>query len=534
MHRYISCISEDLEIEKIDFLIVGGGIAGLFAALKTAPYGKGVIIIKEEMEDCNTYKAQGGIAAALEEDDSPMLHLEDTLKAGAGLCNRNAVKVLVEEGPVRVKQLLEMGVPFDRTKEGIAFTREGAHSRFRILRAGGDATGREIWRTLSGLAAHESNLTIFPNVFVLDIITDDTGCRGVLAFDKNEGRRKIFLSDHVVIATGGAGQVFFKTTNAREATGDGIAMAYRAGAVISDMEFVQFHPTALFQEKGDVFLISESVRGEGGILRNAEGESFMPSYHPMAELAPRDVVSRAIKSEMEKSGKQHVYLDTTHLEPDFLKARFPTIFNTCADMGIDIARQWIPVAPAAHYTMGGIKIDLWGRTNIKGLYACGEAADSGVHGANRLASNSLLEGVVFGGRVAEEIAKQLKLGKGSRGFHPDPAEKLRVNRSGFDEDRRTLKKAMTDNAGIIRSEESLKSALDYIIRGLNKMEGYLENVEQFETVNMFTVAFLIASFALNRTESRGAHFRKDHPDTLEQWKFHQTLKRGEPIGKSFD
>ncbi|MCS7300305.1 MAG: L-aspartate oxidase, partial [Fimbriimonadales bacterium] len=392
---------------EYDFLVLGSGIAGLTFALNAAPHGSVAILTKKQRSESNTNYAQGGIAAAIGADDSWELHLQDTLIAGAGLCDRAAVEVLVKNGPRLIHWLIELGAQFDRTPDGnIALGKEGGHSRNRIIHAA-DHTGYEIERTLLIAARKTPHITILEHYQALDLIIENGACAGVQVLDTLTGDLFEIRAKATLLATGGCGQVYLHTSNPLIATGDGIAMAWRAGAVIANMEFIQFHPTTLYHTDAPSFLISEAVRGEGGILRRRDGYRFMPDYDPRAELAPRDIVARAIDAELKKTGDPCVYLDITHLDPEFIKHRFPTIYHTCLQYGVDITKEPIPVVPAAHYTCGGVWTDLNGRTTIPRLYACGEVAYTGVHGANRLASNSLLEALVFAERAAQHATTRL-------------------------------------------------------------------------------------------------------------------------------
>ncbi|RME64349.1 MAG: L-aspartate oxidase, partial [Nitrospirae bacterium] len=383
-----------VEVIKTDYVVVGSGVAGLRAAIELASDGEVIVITKDIPTESSTEYAQGGVAVALSDEDEVGIHYEDTLRAGDGLCNEEAVRVLVTEGPERIQELIDWGAEFDREGSKLAFTLEAAHSRRRILHAHGDATGKEIERVLLNKVRSLNNVKKLSRTMTVDLIVKDNLCRGVLLIKSQKWL--VVLARATIMATGGAGQLYLRTTNPSVCTGDGMAMALRAGAVLEDMEFIQFHPTALAIKRGPQFLLSEAMRGEGGILKNSRGERFMFSYHPDGELAPRDVVSRAIWQEMERTNSEHVLLDVSHLEGEFLKKRFPRIYETCLRFGIDITKEPVPVAPAAHFIMGGIKTDTGGRTTLKGLYAAGEVACTGVHGANRLASNSLLEGLVYG------------------------------------------------------------------------------------------------------------------------------------------
>src|SRR5918911_369340 len=389
---------------ETDFIVIGSGIAGLRAAIELASAGARVTVLtKDRTSESNTEYAQGGIAVALSEEDEVALHEEDTVNAGAGLCDPRAVEVMVETGPALIQELIEWGTEFDREGGRLAFTREAAHSRRRILHAHGDATGREIVRALIARARNEPLIAFVAHAATEALLVEDARCCGVRYLDPLVRAPRELRARAVILAAGGAGQLFLHTTNPEVATGDGMAMAYHAGAELADMEFRQFHPTALNLAGAPRFLLSEAMRGEGGVLRNEQGKRFMARYHERAELAPRDVVSRAIVAEMERTATRTVYLDMTELEPRYLAARFPKIYETCRRYGLDITTDLLPVAPAAHYSMGGVRTDLDGRSTLQGLYAAGEVACTGVHGANRLASNSLLEGLVFGalaGRAA--------------------------------------------------------------------------------------------------------------------------------------
>ena len=386
-------------VPEADFLVIGSGVAGLRAALELARVGRVIVLTKGHPLQSNSIFAQGGVAVAMSEEDDVAIHLTDTVKAGHGLCRREAVRVLVEEGPNRIQELIQWGAKFDKTGGKFAFAREAAHSRSRILRARGDATGNEMVRALLSQVVRQKQIVRLDYHFTVDLVVEAGRCCGAVVLDEYSGEQFILPAKAVLLSTGGAGQIFARTTNPPNATGDGMAMAFRAGAELQDMEFVQFHPTALYLPSSPPFLLSEAMRGEGGQLRNNKGEAFMPRYHPLGVLAPRDIVARAIWTEMAATRARHVYLDVTHLGSNFVKRRFPTIYATCLRHDIDITEEWIPVSPSAHYMMGGVATDINGATTLPGLFAAGEVACSGVHGANRLASNSLLEGLVFGMRA---------------------------------------------------------------------------------------------------------------------------------------
>jgi L-aspartate oxidase len=486
-----------------DYLVIGAGVAGLRAAIELADSGRVLVIAKDSLRESSSEYAQGGIAAALSDDDEVALHEQDTLYAGDGLCNRAAVHALVEEGPAAIQELIEWGAEFDREGAALSFTREGAHSRNRILHAHGDSTGREIARTLYRKAASLQQVEFVSYSAIVDLLCADGRVTGAAAFEEKTGRMHEIRARSVLLATGGLGRVFLETTNPGVATGDGVAMAWRAGAEIANIEFVQFHPTALHVEGAPRFLLSEALRGEGAVLRNKDGEAFMTRYHSLGDLAPRDVVSRSILSEMAKTGSPHVWLDLTSRDPEFIRHRFPRIYQTCLAYGADISTAPTPVHPAAHYAMGGVRTDLEGRSSVAGLYAAGEAACSGVHGANRLASNSLLEAAVFGaraGRAMREGRDHLRDGAAAVSFP------MLVPAIGETE----LRALTWNGCGITRSREGLGSVLG-VLETLAQEEAS-PSLPGIELRNMSQVAMLIARAALWREESRGGHFRSDFPE----------------------
>ncbi|REK67432.1 MAG: L-aspartate oxidase [Brevibacillus sp.] len=513
---------------KTDVAVIGAGIAGLYTALQASEYANVVLISKKGLDDSNTRWAQGGIAAVTAKSDSPALHRQDTLIAGAGLCSYAAVEVLVHEGPERLKELIAYGTKFDKDAQGrYELTKEGAHSKRRILHAHGDATGAEIVRALSARVRDQANITVLENHFAIDVVTQDGECVGVIV-QNQEGGLFFLESNATVLATGGAGQLYRYTTNPDIATADGIAMAYRAGARIKDVEFIQFHPTALYYPGAPRFLISEAVRGEGAILRNTSGERFMEKYHPQKELAPRDVVARAIVSEMEKTHSSYVYLDITHESEELIKHRFPTIYRFCLQYGLDMVTDWIPVAPACHYIMGGVQTDLNGETSTRRLFACGEVSCTGVHGANRLASNSLSEAVVFGHRIVRRIRELTPLPE----VRPFAAvEPKRTSRSVDTREQRVrLQKLMLRHVGLKRHEKGLRKALDELERMQQFCYGTYSDRESFEFLNLLNTAVLTTRAALLREESRGGHYRIDFPNKDDLiWRKHIIQSIGEGV-----
>ncbi|NLC67734.1 MAG: L-aspartate oxidase [Clostridiaceae bacterium] len=530
-YRYlVDFDTKNIETCFFDVIIIGSGIAGVYTALETPPEYEIAILTKETIEISNSVLAQGGIAVSLDKGDSPELHFKDTIYAGAGLCNEESVWVLVSEAAKQIEKLFDYGVNFDRRSPGeLEFGREAAHSKNRIIHAG-DSTGKEVLDKLISVVKSKNNIKIKERTFVIDLLTDNGEARGVIAYDEDSSKMVIYLAHVVVCATGGFGQIYENTTNPEVATGDGACLAYRAGAELMDLEFIQFHPTVLYHPENDSFLISEAVRGEGAVLRNIEGERFMPRYHEMAELAPRDVVSRSIFMEMKKTNSTHVYLDITFKDRDYLEHRFPNIFRTCLNYGIDMSRDYIPVAPAEHYCMGGIRTDIYGRTNIKGFYACGEAACNGIHGANRLASNSLLEGLVFGSKIGLQITSVVEE---SRNGIPEYSVRYSTDRVRKDIAKKAIRndvrRIMTEYTGIIRNKEGLTHAKQKI----QQYREFLKNMrntemEDWELQNMVLLSSLVINSALEREESRGAHYRSDFSKTDdENWKKHIIIKKGE-------
>jgi L-aspartate oxidase len=506
----------EVERTETDFLVIGGGASGLFAALLAARRGRVALITKSPLTLSNSAWAQGGIAAAVAPDDSPRQHLEDTLRAGRGLCNEKAVEILTCEGPERIRDLEVLGAEFERSEAGYDLGREGGHSRRRVLHADGTATGGHVVNVLTRRVRESSSIRVCEDIAALDLLHEDGRCFGVLAADVKSGALRTFLAPCTILSTGGAAGLYRNTTNPPTATGEGIGLAYRAGAEVTDMEFMQFHPTALYSESGRSFLISEAVRGEGAYLLNAAGERFMLRYHELGELAPRDVVSLAVHREMQAAKSRWVHLSVKHLGADFIRRRFPNIYEECLKQGLDITREPIPVCPAAHYMVGGVRTDLHGRTSLEGLAACGEVAATGVHGANRLASNSLLECLVFAKRAVESASQE------SKSFH-SPAHQMnewrREKVSSADGVR--LANLLTERAGLIRNQTGLNSAS----RELGEMEKHAGECA-FDWRNRLTVAGLIVQAALLRTESRGVHTREDFPKESPEWRKHIVLERG--------
>ncbi|MGW1870202.1 L-aspartate oxidase [Streptomyces mauvecolor] len=519
-----------------DVVVVGSGVAGLTAALRCTAAGLATVVVtKARLDDGSTRWAQGGIAAALGEGDTPEQHLDDTLVAGAGLCDEDAVRLLVTEGPDAVRRLIATGAHFDTDETGaISLTREGGHHRRRIAHAGGDATGAEISRALVEAVRTRAVRTI-ENALVLDLLKDEDGrTAGITLHVMGEGQHDgvgAVRAPAVVLATGGMGQVFSATTNPSVSTGDGVALALRAGAEISDLEFVQFHPTVLFlgaDSEGQQPLVSEAVRGEGAHLVDAAGTRFMLGQHELAELAPRDIVAKAITRQMQAQGAEHMYLDARHFGAAMWEQRFPTILAACRSHGIDPVTEPIPVAPAAHYASGGIRTDRHGRTTVPGLYACGEVACTGVHGANRLASNSLLEGLVFAENIAEDIAAGVSTPVQDKAVEPsspegpdgepvpllDPAARIQIQR------------IMTEGAGVLRSADSLAEAAGRLeaIRA-DEHKAAVPGVEAWETTNLLLVSRVLVAAAAAREETRGCHWREDRPDRDDAaWQRHLVVR----------
>jgi L-aspartate oxidase len=534
---------------KTDFLVIGSGIGGLSFALKASEAGEVVIVTKKEDSESNTNYAQGGIASVMAKDDSFDLHVQDTLKGGAGLCKPEVVKKVVEAGPGCIDELIQIGVEFTKKREKkdeFDLGLEGGHSKNRVVHAA-DLTGKEVENSLLSAVKAKKNVKILEDHIAIDLITqhhlkdyqrkkgEKIKCWGAYVLDKERNQVITCLSKVTLLATGGAGRVYVHTTNPSIATGDGLAMAYRAGAQVANLEFIQFHPTALDHPDGDSFLISEAVRGEGGLLRLKSGETFMEGYHPKKELAPRDVVARAIDHELKKRGDSCVFLDITHLDQKFIKLRFPNIYGKCLSLGLDITRDWIPVVPAAHYICGGVITDLEGKTGIENLYACGEVTCTGMHGANRLASNSLLEAVAFAHFAAGSAKHQLSTMK-KFSFPPIPAWSLE---GVFDQqewivishNRDWIQKFMWDYVGIVRSNRRLEQARRRIDILLDEIRSFYRinpiTYDVIELRNITITAKLIIECALLRKESRGLHYNVDYPDKDDQNWLKDTVLKSE-------
>lgn len=541
--RYLISPSFCQKIHKYcDCIVIGSGIAGLSTAMRLAKNNNIKVLTKSSLSDSTTWYAQGGIAAAIKKPDFWKNHYQDTIAAGQGLCDRKAVKILVKTAPKMIEDLIEIGTNFDISEGEISLTTEGGHSYPRILHAGGDATGEELEKKLVSHSKGLKQINFFPEYFVLDILVYKNKCTGVLGMDINTNKIEIHPASNIVIASGGIGQIYNLSTNPPISTGDGIAMAYRAGTSITDIEFVQFHPTVFKTKDSKLFLISEALRGEGAYLRDCHGNRFMVGRHPGAELAPRDIVVKEMIRVMDKCGSNYVYLDATHIPESHLKIRFPNIISKLRENGLNLKKDLIKVSPAEHYLNGGIKTDYKGKTNIEGLYCCGEAAATGAHGANRLASNSLMEGLVYGWKIYEDIEKKLK--QKNTGYENKTIEcvnklldeaKIKKRKAGKFDDKKPdiktltsdLKNIMTRKVGILRDAQSLKEAGEFVNFRINS--GYLYNKKDknmLELANMLTVASLIIKAASLREESRGTHQRNDFPKKDDKnWKKHIILKQ---------
>ena len=515
---------ERLSNQPVAHLVIGSGVAGMMLALKLARFDRVVVIAKGPLEQSNSWYAQGGIASVLDKDDSFDGHIHDTHTAGAGLCHREIVDLVVRSGPERIEELISLGVPFSQGESGLHLHKEGGHSHRRVIHAA-DMTGQAVMATLIAQARSEPAITIVENMMAIDLLTTDrlapdfsqNRCLGAYVLDTEEGMITKIIAANTYVATGGHGKVYQFSTNPDTATGDGVAIAWRAGCKVANLEFMQFHPTCLYHPGTKNFLITEALRGEGAILRDLQGKDFMREYHPLASLAPRDIVARAIDAEMKKTGARHVYLDITHKSREFIQHHFPNIYDTCLKLGIDMAVDQIPVVPAAHYSCGGIVVDRWGRTGIEGLYALGEVACTGLHGANRLASNSLLEALVFAHQISVDVAKKprvkyepLDIPDWNRGSSIPDDEKV-VLYHAWDE----IRHLMWQYVGIVRSDRRLKRALTRISALMDELDRYYWDTtvtaSLLEVRNLALVAFLTIKCAMARKESRGIHYNIDYP-----------------------
>ncbi len=510
---------------EFDTLVIGSGLAGLTAAYHSSRFGKVAIVTKSELDTSNSWFAQGGIAAVTASDDSPEFHIADTLEAGRGLCDYDSVEVLVTEGRERVRELIDMGMPFDREENGeIVLGLEGGHSRRRILHAGGDATGKELTRFLLQKVVETQNIFPFEFTAVVRLLVEGERVWGVQGLDFYTGENIIFKARSVIIATGGFSRIYSRSTNPHTATGDGIALAYEAGARVADLEFVQFHPSALYLPGKEAFLISEAVRGEGAWLLNKNGERFMKDIHPLAELAPRDVVAFHIFSQMRKLGDSCVYLSLSHLNPEYINRRFATISLKLKEYGIDMVNDLIPVAPAAHYMVGGIRSGLFGETNLEGLFVCGEAASTGVMGANRLASNSLLECLVFGKRASEKAAHLKPYQGDMAGLAPFSSSP--DHEQQFLDLKNEMAELMTSNLGIIREKKNMELSLARFTAIFRQVSDHQNDYNLLKIRNISEVCRLINLAALHRQESRGGHIRQDFPEENARYRVHIIQQKG--------
>lgn len=532
IHKYCDCI------------IIGSGIAGLSTAMRLAKNNSIKVITKSSLADSTTWYAQGGIAAAIKKPDFWKNHYDDTIEAGQGLCDKKAVEILVKTAPKMIEDLIEIGTNFDISEGEISLTMEGGHSYPRILHAGGDATGEELEKKLVSYSQSLKQIDFFPEYFVLDILVYDNKCIGILGMDINTGNLEIHPTSNIVIASGGIGQLYDLSTNPPISTGDGIAMAYRAGASVMDIEFIQFHPTVFRTKESELFLISEALRGEGAYLKDRRGNRFMSGIHPKEELAPRDIVVKEMIKVMDKDGCNYVHLDATHIPESYLKIRFPNIISKLKENGLDLKKDLIKVSPAQHYLNGGTKTDYSGKTNIEGLYCCGEAASTGTHGANRLASNSLIEGLVYGWKIYKDIEKKLKPKNKSaenktiqlmdRLLSTVKVKKIKSDKSGSKKQNTgnlvsKFRSIMTKNVGILRDAESLREAKEFVDLHAGSNNIYnRRDMNLLEFANMLAVASLIIKAASLREESRGTHQRNDFPEKDDKnWKKHIILKHDE-------
>jgi len=509
-----------------DYIIAGSGLAGLYAAYHAADYGKVALLTKSGITESNSYFAQGGIAAVTDEDDAPALHFEDTIIAGRGLCDHPAVNILVNEGPQRIRELIKAGMHFDMEDGSLALGLEGGHHRKRILHAGGDATGRMVTSFMISQVINNPRIDIFENHSVIAILQKNNQCYGIRAWNLVNQSEELYTAPNTFLTLGGTSAIYKRTTNPHTTIGDGLALAYNAGCEIADMEFIQFHPSAIYTNSEEAFLISEAVRGEGAHLINQNGERFMPAIHELAELAPRDIVAQSIYAQMRKYHQDFVWLSLKHLDPDLIRHRFPNIYEKCRELGIDMCDR-IPVAPAAHYMVGGVRTDLNGQTNIQNLYIFGELASSGIMGANRLASNSLIECLVFGKRAIEASRK-----KKHPEAIPDFSPRYHCNHayaSLYIQLKKEISDLMTTHAGIIRNAGLLQEGLEKLQRLEKEIPGEENEYYSLTSQNLITVARLIIRSALYRQESRGGHFREDFPQSDQAYLYHIVQQKDKAI-----
>lgn len=516
-----------MQILEFDTVVVGSGLAGLSAAYHSSKFGSVAIVTKSQLDTSNSYYAQGGIAAAIANDDSPEQHAHDTLVTGRGICDNDAVSLLVNEGKEQVLELIDEGMTFDTENGKLVLGLEGGHSKRRILHAGGDATGKELTSFLLNKVKSRENIKVFEFIAVIKLLHKNDCMLGVQAYDFSSNKNVIFKCKAVILATGGLSRIFARSTNPHTATGDGIAMAYEAGARLADMEFIQFHPSALYIPGKEAYLISEAVRGEGAWLLNQQGERFMKDIHPLAELAPRDVVAYSIFRQIQKSDKNHIYLSLQHLDEENIKKRFKTIYKQLKEYGYDMPTDLLPISPAAHYMVGGVRTNLDAETNISGLFVCGEVASTGVMGANRLASNSLLECLVFGKRASEKAAKLDT--PSCPVLEPEPIVVKAENEKLFLQYQNELAELMTQNLGIVRNKKSLQAAFNRF----EEIVAHFENTENEYNIikikNTANICKIIASSALFREESRGGHIREDFQKENPDFKTHIIQQKGESV-----
>jgi len=513
-----------------DVLVIGGGLAGLRAALAVPRDQSVLVITKSGLRQSNSNYAQGGIAGVIDPEDRFEDHITDTLVAGGGLCDREVVEMVVREAPGRINELIEWGTNFDQVAGGLALGREGGHSHHRIVHALGDATGKEVMRAVIDRAISQDNIDLWENAFTLDLLTHEGRCVGAQVWSEERGQTLVWAKQ-TILCTGGTGQIYRETTNPEVATGDGLAIAFRAGAELRDMEFMQFHPTVLYIAGSSRSLITEAMRGEGAKLVDRSGYAFMSDYDPRGELAPRDVVSRAIVTQMDRTRHSSVYLDLTHLDAAKVRARFPGIAATCAEFGLDITQDWIPVRPGAHYMIGGVTVDLEGRTTLPGLWAAGECTSSGLHGANRLASNSLLEGLVFGAHAGAVAGREAAAAKDDFRALPlvNPPREDSIEILDLADIRNSLKSLVWRAAGVRRERAGLEEAAENVDRWCGYvLARQFDDASGWELQNMLTVARVVIAAAIEREETRGVHFRTDFPETDDaHWKRRIAFRRSE-------